>query len=86
MCALEAIALDVPIVSTPTDGLLEIVTNDSVGYLSDKDDILSQKCLSIVLKAKSKDINVSRENNVLKNQQDIESYKSALFNIYVEGR
>ena len=34
MCALEAIALGVPIVSTPTDGLREIVVDGITGFLS----------------------------------------------------
>jgi len=37
MCALEAMALGVPIVSTPTDGLREIVEDGKTGYLSDEE-------------------------------------------------
>lgn len=48
MCALEAMALGVPIVSTPTDGLCELITNGENGYLSDLDDVLAQKAVDIV--------------------------------------
>lgn len=37
MCALEAMSLGVPIVSTPTDGLKDLVIQDKSGYLSDND-------------------------------------------------
>ena len=48
MCALEAMALGTPIVSTPTDGLLEIVVPNVTGYLSDLNDELVEHCLNIV--------------------------------------
>ena len=85
MCALEAVSLNVPIVSTPTDGLLEIVTNESIGYLSDDDSILSQRCLEIITNHKDKQIKVSKENNVVKNRKIIDDYKQVLLNIYEEG-
>lgn len=48
MCALEAMALGVPIVSTPTDGLKEIVEDDKTGYLSDDDSVLVDRCCAIL--------------------------------------
>ena len=43
MCALEAMALGVPIVSTPTDGLKEVVDNGVTGYLETTDEKLSAR-------------------------------------------
>ena len=43
MCALEAMALGVPIVSTPVDGLKDLVINDKNGYLSNDDEELASK-------------------------------------------
>ena len=43
MCALEAIACGLPIVTTITDGLKEIVINGETGYLSNDDDTLVEK-------------------------------------------
>ena len=34
MCALEAFACGVPIISTPTDGLNDIIDNQKTGFLS----------------------------------------------------
>lgn len=48
MCALEAMSLGVPIVSTPTDGLKEIVEIGETGYLSDNDDDLVTSILEII--------------------------------------
>lgn len=52
MCALEAIALGVPIVCTPTDGLKDIITNDINGYMSNDDKVISEKIVKIVLDEK----------------------------------
>lgn len=48
MCALEAMALGVPIVSTPTDGMVELVENNVTGYLSDDISVLSEKINLII--------------------------------------
>jgi glycosyltransferase involved in cell wall biosynthesis len=47
MCALEAMALGVPIVSTPTDGLVDVIKDGVTGYLSESDDILAEKVVEI---------------------------------------
>ena len=47
MSGLEAMALGIPIVSTPTDGLCEIISDGVTGYISDCDDILAEKVLAI---------------------------------------
>lgn len=48
MCALEAMALGVPIVSTPTDGLRELVKSGEMGYLGTEDDFLADMCVRLV--------------------------------------
>ena len=47
MCALEALAMGVPIVSTPVDGLCDLIENGKNGFLSDSDDELANKCFEI---------------------------------------
>lgn len=37
MCALESMALSVPIVSTPTDGMIELIESGVNGFISDND-------------------------------------------------
>lgn len=51
MCALEAMALGVPIVSTPVDGLKDIISNEENGYLFDDDIKLAESLVNIVKSA-----------------------------------
>lgn len=48
MVALEAMALGKPIISTPTDGLRDIIDNDKTGFLSNDDDELSEKIIEVL--------------------------------------
>lgn len=48
MCALEAMALGVPVVSTPTDGLNDIIENGVNGFLSNDDRQLAKYCIDVV--------------------------------------
>lgn len=41
MCALEAMTLGVPVVSTPTDGLIDLLDEGENGFLSDEDSVLA---------------------------------------------
>lgn len=48
MCALEAMALGVPIVGTPVDGLLSVIQEGKNGYLSEDDDVLASRIAEII--------------------------------------
>ena len=48
MCALEAMALGTPVVSTPSDGMKDLIINDVTGYLSEEDSQLAEKILRII--------------------------------------
>lgn len=82
MCALEAMALGVPIVSTSTDGLQEIVENGKTGYLSDEDGALIHHCVDILendeLYKKLHQATLERASKIL----DVKSYKAALDKVY----
>lgn len=82
MCALEAMALGVPIVSTPTDGLKEIVENDKTGYLSDDDTLLIDRCVDIL---ESDELYQNLHEKTLKKASDIldvKLYKTILNEVY----
>ena len=82
MCVLEAMALGVPVVSTPTDGVKDVVEDGKTGYLSDDDEVLVKKCLKILgndeLYQKSHQNSLKKATEIL----DSKTYKAALDRIY----
>ena len=78
MCALEAFSLGVPIVSTPTDGLKELITNGEDGYLSDDDDNLIQHVIEVV---RNENLHKRLSQNALlkaKKMLDVANYRNEL--------
>lgn len=85
MCALEAMALGTPIVSTPVDGLCDLVDPGRTGFLEDTDEGLADKCAAI-LKDKELRESLSRETRKkAKVLLDLESYRQELRKAY-EGK
>ena len=84
MCVLEALALGVPVVSTPVDGLLNIILNDYNGFLESKEDELVVKSYEIItnrLLRKKMSINAIKS---FDNINDIDKYKCEIEKIYKE--
>ena len=85
MCALEAMSLGVPIVSTPTDGLCELVDEGKTGYLSQDNNELAKYCINILdnqdlyneLSKQSKERAISLMN--------VKNYKKVLIQTYNEN-
>ncbi len=48
MCVLEALTLGIPVVSTPTDGIRDLVINGETGFLSDSNEGLKEGCIRIL--------------------------------------
>ena len=48
MCALEAMALGTPVVSTPSDGMKDLIADGVDGYLCDDDDVLAADILRLL--------------------------------------
>ena len=48
MCALEAMALGTPVVSTPSDGMKDLIDDGINGYLTDADAVMAEKLLKIM--------------------------------------
>ena len=66
MCVLEALALGVPVVSTPTDGISSVIKNENNGYICENDD-------EIILNLKK-----ILSNNILYNQMHDNCIENAL--------
>lgn len=82
MCALEAFALGVPVVSTPADGLKELVTNEVNGFLSDSNEILISQIIKIYKDSNYRE--VLSEGAILKTLEimDLNKYKERLRIVY----
>lgn len=86
MCALEAMALDKPIVSTPTDGLVDVIINGKTGFYSDEDNILNEKILELLeddFMWKEFSLNTHIQFEKL---MDLNKYKKILYDEYMIGR
>lgn len=84
MSALEAIALGIPIVSTPTDGLVDIIKDGETGYISNDDKELAKKILLLISDEK---VRKKMSNNVLEYSSkinNVDTYKNKLKKIYIE--
>ena len=82
MCALEAMALGVPIVSTPTDGLQELVKQGSTGYLEENNIDIKDRCIQIISNDKIRE-NFSKA-TVLRSEtiMNLNCYRNQLDEIY----
>lgn len=85
MCALEAMALGVPIVSTPTDGLKDLVKKGQNGYLTDNDQMMAQQIINIIEDRELHRRYSSNTKNQAEQINNINSYKKELIRVYKRG-
>lgn len=83
MCALESMALGVPIVSTPVDGMKDLIENGVNGFLSDDNEIIAQNVVRLIQDSELQQ--TFSQANVLKAREinDINAYKLILKKYYV---
>lgn len=82
--ALEAMALGVPIVSTPTDGLKDLIEDGITGYLSNDDRKLAEYCIRIINDSElHKELSINTQNCFI-NKNQLDEYKCKIQNQYVE--
>lgn len=81
MCALEALGLGVPIVSTPTDGMLDLISNGKNGYLYETNEEAAA-CINKIFT----DYNHISQNCIdfAKDYNDKEAYKANILKVYNE--
>lgn len=85
MCALEAMSFGVPIVSTPVDGLRDLVINGENGFLSDQDEEIAEQIARIARDgARRKQYS---ENTLEKARafNDKEKYKGVVYRVWCES-
>lgn len=82
MCALEAMALGVPIVTTPTDGMVDIIEQGVNGYISDQDEYLVKYIVKIITDDSERDrISIECFNKSSK-LNNIELYRENIRDVY----
>ena len=82
MCALEAMALGVPIVSTPTDGLKELVVQGETGYLVESDEVFAEMCCKILMNQENQKYLSKRAIERSIELMDLVKYKNELLYVY----
>lgn len=82
MCALEAMSLGVPIVSTPVDGLKDIVENGVNGYLFDDNKLLSDSILEILINDDIRKLFSKAQIEKAHKWNDKKRYIDTLINVY----
>ena len=84
MACLEAMALGKPIVSTPVDGLKEIVSNKENGYLSNSNDELADFIIEILKNEQLLNSLSKKAKEKFYNLNDLDVYRKTLDSIYGE--
>lgn len=73
MCALEAMALGIPIVSTPTDGMIELIENGKNGFLEENDTEFAKKINAIItdkkINSEFSNANIKKINDLIDSQK-----------------
>ena len=85
MCALEALAFGKPIVSTPVDGLCDLIIDDENGFLSDDDEMLSEKIVEIVSNPDEYARLSVAAKTIAINRMDLENYINRILSSYEEA-
>ena len=85
MCVLEAQELGVPLVSTPSDGITEIIRDGENGYLEERDEGLIKRCISL-LKDPDKLKNMSKASKDFSlKYNDGRSYFDEVYQVYMKS-
>ena len=82
MCALEAMALGTPVVSTPSDGMKDLTENGINGYLSDDDMVLAESLLKIIEDAPHRAFLSENGKKKFAKINDEVNYNDTIYNCY----
>jgi glycosyltransferase involved in cell wall biosynthesis len=82
MCALEALALGTPVVSTPSDGMMDLIDNGVHGYLHEEDEDLARSLLKILLDPRHREELSRNAKEKSEKINDEAAYKQAILNCY----
>ena len=83
MCALEAMALGTPIVSTPSDGMMDLLEDGVNGYLTDDDAVMEERLLTIMNDAGHRNYLGENARKKFAGINDAPKYKQAIYDCYM---
>ncbi len=82
MCALEAMALGTPVVSTPSDGMKDLLTDGISGYLTEDDEQMAADLLKIFTQSEHRRLLAENARKTFDSLNDGEAYKRAIMAAY----
>lgn len=82
MCALEAMALGTPVVSTPSDGMKDLIENGMDGYLEEDDGALAGALLKIIRDDAHREMLSRNAAEKFRRINDVPAYKRAIADCY----
>lgn len=82
MCALEAMALGTPVVSTPSDGMKDLLTDGVSGYLTESDEQMAKDLLKIFTQPEHRMLLAENARKKFDSLNDGEAYKQAIWTAY----
>ena len=82
MCALEAMALGTPVVSTPSDGMKDLLTDGISGYLTESDEQMAKDLLKIFTQPEHRQLLAENARKKFDSLNDGEAYKQAIWTVY----
>ena len=82
MCALEAMALGTPVVSTPSDGMKDLLTDGVSGYLTESDEQMAVDLLKIFTQPEHRQLLGENARKKFDSLNDGEAYKRAIWTAY----
>lgn len=82
MCALEAMALGTPVVSTPSDGMKDLLTDGVSGYLTESDEQMAEDLLKIFTQPEHRQLLAENARKKFDSFNDGEAYKRAIRTAY----
>mgnify|MGYP004639898511 FL=1 len=82
MCALEAMALGTPVVSTPSDGMKDLLTDGVSGYLTESDEQMAIDLLKIFTQPEHRQLLAENARKKFDSLNDGDAYKRAIRTAY----
>ena len=82
MCALEAMALGTPVVSTPSDGMKDLLTDGVSGYLTESDEQMAVDLLKIFTQPEHRQLLAENARKKFDSLNDGEAYKRVIRTAY----